>query len=167
MIPLLLKKDDLPNNTIIGGSVDPNLYAMSIKDREIFVIEFLLGTKLYDKILADFNAKTLEGVYETLYTEYVKPILIYSVASEFIATHNYKVTNGGVYRNSPDNAEAASKKEVDFVAREYSLKSEAYISRLKKFLCTISIPEYTQSQDNQYDIYPNREMHYTGGWLLH
>jgi hypothetical protein len=166
MTPLLITASDLTKNSILGGNIDPQKYVHVIKEAQIFVVEPILGTKLYKKLLTDHEADTLAGDYLTIVEDYIKPILIYAVAAEFILTHSYNISNGGVYKSSPDNSEPVSKSEVDFLVQEQHNKSDAYIKRLKKYLCTVSIPEYIQVQENDYDLYPDKTMHYTGGWKL-
>lgn len=163
---LLITASDLTKNTMMSGNIDAQKYVHVIKEAQIFILEPILGTKLYDKLLTDFENNNLAGAYLTLLDDYIKPILIYSVAAEFILVHSYNIANGGVFKSSPENSEAVSKSEVDFLVQEQHNKADAYIKRLKKYLCTVSIPEYQQSQDNNYDLQPDKSMQYSGGWLL-
>ena len=71
---LFISPAELTQTTIIGGNIDVDKYQMNIENVMITVIEPLLGTVLYDKIVADILANTLTGLYETLFNEYVKPI---------------------------------------------------------------------------------------------
>ena len=114
----------------------------------------------------DFENSSLAGDYKTVLDDYVKPILIYSVAAEFILVHSYNIANGGVFKSSPQDSEPVSKSEVDFLVQEQHNKADAYIKRLKKYLCSVSVPEYVQSQDNNYDLYPDKSMQFSGGWKL-
>jgi hypothetical protein len=166
MTTLLITASDLTKNSILGGNIDAQKYVHVIKEAQIFVIEPILGTKLYKKLIEDYESSSLADDYLTIVEDYIKPILIYAVAAEFILTHSYNISNGGVYKSSPENSEPVSKSEVDFLVQEQHNKSDAYIQRLKKYLCTVNIPEYTSSQDNDYDLYPDRTMQYSGGWKL-
>ena len=166
MTTLLITANDLTQNTIMGGNIDPQKYVHVIKEAQIFIVEPILGTKLYNKIVTDFENSSLAGDYKTVLDDYVKPILIYSVAAEFILVHSYNIANGGVFKSSPQDSEPVSKSEVDFLVQEQHNKADAYIKRLKKYLCSVSIPEYVQSQDNNYDLYPDKSMQFSGGWKL-
>ncbi|MBD3661801.1 MAG: hypothetical protein HUJ11_06465 [Arenibacter algicola] len=162
MTTLLITANDLTQNTIMGGNIDPQKYVHVIKEAQIFIVEPILGTKLYNKIVTDFENSSLAGDYKTVLDDYVKPILIYSVAAEFILVHSYNIANGGVFKSSPQDSEPVSKSEVDFLVQEQHNKADAYIKRLKKYLCSVSIPEYVQSQDNNYDLYPDKSMQFSG-----
>lgn len=166
MTTLLITANDLTQNTIMGGNIDPQKYVHVIKEAQIFIVEPILGTKLYNKIVTDFENSSLAGDYKTVLDDYVKPILIYSVAAEFILVHSYNIANGGVFKSSPQDSEPVSKSEVDFLVQEQHNKADAYIKRLKKYLCSVSIPEYVQSQDNNYDLYPDKSIQFSGGWKL-
>lgn len=164
MTTLLIKAEDLTKGTPLGGNIDVSKYLHVIKEVQVFVIEPILGTKLYEKIVLDYDNNSLEGDYKTLYDDYIKPIIIYSVAAEYVIIASYNVANGGIFKHNPENGEAVSKNEVDFLAQNQRNKSDAYIQRLQKFLCKVNLPEYTAVQDENYDIAPDRTFKYTGGW---
>ena len=79
---------------------------------QITILEPLIGTNLYDKILIDFNADTLIGLYSTLYTDYIKPLLVHCVFADFVTTGAYRVENAGIFKHTPNNAENISKTEI-------------------------------------------------------
>lgn len=164
MTTLLIKAEDLTKGTPLGGNIDVSKYLHVIKEVQVFVIEPILGTKLYEKIVLDYDNNSLEGDYKTLYDDYIKPIIIYSVAAEYVIIASYNVANGGIFKHQPENGEAVSKNEVDYLAQNQRNKSDAYIQRLQKFLCKVNLPEYTAVQDENYDIAPDRTFKYTGGW---
>ena len=164
MTTLLIKAEDLTKGTPLGGNIDVSKYLHVIKEIQVFVIEPILGTKLYEKIVLDYDNNSLQGDYKTLYDDYIKPIIIYSVAAEYVIIASYNVANGGIFKHNPENGEAVSKNEVDYLAQNQRNKSDAYIQRLQKFLCTVNLPEYTAAQEESYDITPDRTFKYTGGW---
>ncbi|QLG46058.1 DUF6712 family protein [Costertonia aggregata] len=166
MTTILISASDLTKRTPMAGNIDPNKYTYCIREAQIFVIEPILGTKLYKKIVADYEANTLTGDYLELMENYVKPILIYTVSAEFILVHSYNVQNGGIFKNSPENSEPVNKSEVDFLVQKQHNKADAYIERMKKFLSSIELPEYNTVQENNYDTYPDKTLDFTGGWKL-
>ncbi|MDG3582054.1 hypothetical protein [Galbibacter pacificus] len=163
---LLIKAEDLTKGTPLGGNIDVSKYLHVIKEVQVFVIEPILGTKLYKKILSDYLSNALDNDYKALYEDYIKPIIIYSVAAEYVIIASYNVANGGIFKHQPENGEAVNKSEVDYLAQNQRNKADAYIKRLQKFLCTVNLPEYTTAQEENYDITPDRSFRYTGGWNL-
>ncbi|UII79998.1 hypothetical protein [Flagellimonas sp. CMM7] len=165
---LLIKPVDLVKGSPLGGNIDIDSYVSVIKESQVFVIEPILGTKLYNKILTDFEGDSLAGLYLTIHEDYIKPILIHTVAAEYIMIASYNVANGGVFKHQPENGSAINKSEVDFLANKQRSKADVYIERLQRYLCdkNSDIPEYTSSQDNPYDQKPDKEVNTFGGWFL-
>lgn len=161
---LFIKTSEITKATPMGGNVDVDKYIYCIKDVQVTVIEPLLGTKLYDKLQADFKAGTLTGKYDTLVNDYIKPILIHSSFADYVVIGSYNVTNGGIYKHQPQDATAVSKSEVDYLAEKQKSKAQVYIERCERFLCDAGLPEY-RTQDESYDI-RSRRMNYMGGWKL-
>jgi len=164
MATLLIKAEDITKNTPMGGNIDVNKYLFVIKDSQQFVIKPILGTKLYDKIITDYEGDTLAGDYLILVNDYIKPILVASVFAEFIPVHAFMISNGGISKFAPENSQPATKNEVDYLAQTQRNKASVYIERLEKFLCDTDLPEYTCNQDNDYDVKPHRNINYMGGW---
>ena len=59
----LINAQDIKTNTSLGGNVDPDKFMHLVYDAEVLVLEPSLGTALYNKIVADFEASTLVGDY--------------------------------------------------------------------------------------------------------
>ena len=55
----LITSQEIKDNTSMGGNVDPDKYIHFINDIQVTVLEPILGTALYDKILADFDSSSL------------------------------------------------------------------------------------------------------------
>jgi hypothetical protein len=165
---LLITNDELTNKSPLGGNIDVDKYSFIINESQVFVIEPILGTKLYKKILVDYAADTLAGVYEKLVNDYIQPIIICNVSAEFITVSSLNVSNGGVFRYSPQDMESASMKDVEYLANKQRAKADVYIERLQRYLCdgSVDIPEYEVAQDNNYDIRPDRDLNTYGGWRL-
>lgn len=164
MAVLLITQSELTKNTPLGGNVDPDKYIYCVKDVQRTVIEPLLGTKLYNKLLTDFEAGTVTGIYSTLLDEYIKPILIHSAFADYVVIGAYNVSNAGIYKHLPQDAEAVSKTEVDYLAEKQKQKAQVFIERCERYLCSEEFPEY-RTQDNSYDVRSQR-MSYMGGWKL-
>jgi hypothetical protein len=161
---LLIKSSEITKNTPMGGNVDPDKYIYCVKDAQVSILEPLLGTKLFDKILADFASDSLTGIYATLVNEYLKPILIHSAFADYVVIGAYNVANGGIYKHNPQNSETVSKSEIDYLAEKQRGKAQVYIERAERYLCANDFPEY-KTQDNSYDI-KSQDINYLGGWKL-
>ena len=66
---LFITPAEMSATTILGGNVDIDSYIWCIAEAQISIIEPLLGTTLYDKMVSDFP--TYAGLYSTLYVQYI------------------------------------------------------------------------------------------------
>lgn len=164
----LITSHEIKLNTSMGGNVDSDKYIHYINDVQVMVLENVLGTKLYDKIIADFTANSLAGLYLKMFTDYIKPVIWHSVFAEYIKMGQIIVGNGGVYKHIAQDAEIASDESINYSAKSAQSKADTYIDRLIRFLVDkeSEITEYTTTQDNDYDIEPANALQTISGWFL-
>jgi hypothetical protein len=150
---------------MIDGSVDVNKYKESIKIAQQIHIQNYLGTKLYDKISDDIIAGTLTGDYLSLVNEYIKPMLIHFAMVDYLPFAAFTVANGGIYKHSPENAEAATKNEIDYLVTKHRDFAQFYTRRFIDFMTFNQgkYPEYYSSTNE--DMYPDQDANFTG-WVL-
>ena len=129
----------------------------------ITVLEPLLGSELYDKVLADWTAHTLTGDYATLFTEFVQPITKNEAAAEYIEMSSYTLGNGGLYKHAPDNAEVVDKEEAQFLSGKYHNIAQTYIQRFNKWICKNTVTEYKTSQD---EVDASKSLTVRSGWFF-
>jgi hypothetical protein len=159
---ILLKDNDLTKNTVLGGNIDVDKLRQCVLDAQVTRLEELLGETLYSKIETDFEAETLTGVYETLYTDYIKPFLIRQSAVEYLKIGAFTVANNGIFQPQPNNAIAITDKNLSNLINEVRIKADMFAERMRKYLCKNTIPEYASSSDNI--VNPNRPSN--SGWYL-
>lgn len=162
---MLITAQDIKTNTSMGGNVDPDKFMHLVYDAEVLILEPSLGTALYNKIVADFEADTLAGDYLILYTSYIKPVLWHSVYASYLKEGIVLAQNTGIYENAPDNVSGANIDNIDYVAKSAQAKADIYLDRMERYLCDVNIAEYNNSQVNDYDINP-REVETLSGWYL-
>lgn len=164
----LITSEEIRLNTPMGGNVDSDKFIHFINDVQVMVLENILGTKLYEKILNDFENETLTGLYEQMVNDYIKPVLWHSVFAEYIKIGSIIVGNGGVYKHVAQDAQVAGIDDINYVAKNAQSKADTYIDRLERFLCDKGndIPEYTNTQDEGYDIKPKQPIQMISGWYL-
>jgi hypothetical protein len=160
---LFIQPEEITSTTVLGGNVDIDKYVFCIANVQLTVIEPLLGSILYDKIIADIEADTLSGKYLELFNNFVKPITKNSAIAEFITIASYMLTNGGLYKHSPENSEVVDQREAQFLAKKYSDFSQMYITRFNKWICKNPLTEYKRSQD---EVNAIRDLQVTAGWKL-
>jgi len=96
---LFISRNDLVNKTSLGGNVDADKFLQFVEFAQETHIQNYLGTDLYNKIASDIAASTLSGVYQTLVTNYVKPMLIHYAMAEYLPIASFTIGNGGVFKH--------------------------------------------------------------------
>lgn len=162
----LINAQEIKTHTSMGGNVDPDKFMHLLDDVQILLIEPVLGTKLFDKILTDFDDETLASDYLKILNDYVKPCLWHSVYAQYLRDGVILAQNTGIFTNSPENASPSASDDIKYVAKSAQSKADVYIERLERYLCDVNVPEYDNAQDNNYDIKPQRDISTIGGWYL-
>lgn len=165
MATYLITSEEVTTNTSMGGNVDPDKYMHLIIDAQVMILENVLGTKLYDKIITDFVADNLAGDYLTMFNDYIKPVLWHSVYAEYLRDGIVLAQNTGIFTHTPEDGQPADLDNIKYTAKNARSKSDVYIDRLTKFLCDSSITEYDNAQDNNYDQKPDN-FNTISGWHL-
>ena len=162
---LFISRTDLIKNSIIDGNVDTDKFIQFIKISQEIHIQNYLGGKLYDKISADIVDNTLSGNYLTLVTDYIQPMLIHYAMTDYLPFAAYQVKNGGVFKHNSENAETASKDEVDFLVSKERDFAEFYTRRFVDYMCFHGnlYPEYTSNSED--DVYPSKNTN-PSNWVL-
>lgn len=153
---LFISEDFLKDNTPIDENVDMKQINPTIWQCQIQYIQNVLGTKLYDKILADIEADTLAGVYLTLVDDYCADALVYWVMYEVQIPLLFKFRDKNVSKKSSDNAFPISTKELSRIENRYKDKAEFFTKRIALFLCEneTDFPEFN-TEDQIDEVRPH------------
>lgn len=157
---LFISPQEIQQTTVLGGNVDIDSFQFAIDYVQNTIIEPLLGTELFDKIVTDYTNDTLSGDYLTLFDDYVKPITKFESTGQYLAISQYKVTNGGVFKHQPDNAEVVTRDEVQQLVEYYHAQGQVYVQRFHKWIGKNPLTEYKTYQDEV----NAQKMNLTSGW---
>ena len=162
---LFISRTDLLRNSIIDGNVDTDKFIQFIKIAQEIHIQNFLGTDLYNKISTDISGSSLSGAYLTLVNKYVQPMLIHYAMTDYLPFAAYQIKNGGVFKHLPENTEAVTKEEIDFLINKHRDIAEYYTRRMIDYVTfnINSFPEY--NTNNNEDVYPDKDSLYQG-WVL-
>ena len=148
MATYLITSQEVKSNTSMGGNVDSDNIMHLIFDAQIMVLENILGTALYNRIVNDFDLGNLSGIYLRIFVIYIKPVLWHSTYAAYLREANVLAKNGGVFTNTPEEATATPLENIQYVAKNAQSKADVYIERLTRFLCDNDVPEYDNEQEN-------------------
>jgi hypothetical protein len=155
---LLISDETLKERTTIHGNIDPKLLYPEIKASQDMYIHPILGTALFNKIVADVDAGTITGAYKTLLDDYIIDCLLYYTLAGLPEALSYQFWNKGVIRKQGDNTELPTMSELIDISNRYRIRAEWYGERLNKYLkATASsavLPEYLSPGDTTDTITP-------------
>lgn len=160
---LFITPQEMTSSTILSGNTDTDKYLFCILQAQITTIEPLLGSELYDKIKTDIENDDLAGLYNELYTDFIKPITKNEALAQYIEIASYMVDNGGIYKRAGDNVEVVAKDEVQYLAGKYKSLAQMYVGRFNKWICKNPLIEYKTSQD---EVNPLKDINLNVGWKL-
>jgi hypothetical protein len=142
---LLVSDLMIKDRTTIHGNIDPKLIYPHIKLAQDKFIEPLLGTALFDKLLADIEGGTVTGDYKTLLDRYIVDTLMYYVLAELPVPLSFQFWNKGVVRKQGEDTETPTMEELISIVNIYKNNAEFYAGRLTKYLrqnAPEKFPEY-------------------------
>ena len=159
--------DYYKRNSVVNLNVDDELIHPQIIKAQNLNIERVLGTNLFDVLIAEVTSGTVSARMITLLEDYIQPALVEWVTYSSILYFNYKITNKAVVKKSSDNSEASSLNEVNFLRQSIRDDAEYYTDRLAKYLCAneVLFPEYIEGNINDDDIVPSKKSFFGGIYL--
>jgi len=155
-IAYFLSEETLKERTVVSAHVDTKLLNQAIWDVQERVMQPILGTTLYNRLVAGIDAEDLTAEETTLLEDYLTNAMLFYVIAELPYMLGYKFHNKNVLKKTAENAEAASMSELADVMKYYMNKAEFYEQRAIVFLkeqYKLGIfPEYAEC----YDMPPNQ-----------
>jgi len=162
---LFISPTELKRKSILEGLVDDDKILQFIEVAQDTQIHRLLGTDLYNKFQADVIADTVAGDYLTLLNDHIKPMLTWFALAKYLPFSSVQVSNGGVFKRSPENAEAVSKEEINSLVVESNEVADFYTKVFLDYMCANSslFPEYSTNSNG--DQKPEKTYNYCS-WAL-
>jgi len=143
----LINLETLKKYTPINGSVDdatinPFIYVA----QDTYLVQ-VLGTDLYDKIVADSVADTITGKYAIIKDLYIPKLLCWKVAFDVYDHLAVKIDNGGLVTRISQDATPPSQKQVQALKDKALHNVNNYTTRLINYLCANSsdLQEYSSN----------------------
>lgn len=164
---LMLTADYYKRNTVVNLNVDEELLHPQIIKAQNVRIEKILGTNLFNVVLAEIEAQTYTARITTLLEDYIQPALVEWITYTALPYLNYKLTNKSVSKKSSDNSEPSELNEINYLRQNIRDDAEYYSERITKFLetNTDTYPEYLNGNTDCDDIKPSKLNFISGIYL--
>ncbi len=145
-VDLIISIDKLEFYTPIQDTVDAELLTPLVVVAQDIAAQQVLGTALRDKLITDFNADSLTGVYATMYPK-VEKMVIWQTFKDGLPSLLYKVANGKITKGGTEDSSPIELDELGSMIRNAESKRVFYENDLKAYLRANQndIPEFNSS----------------------
>jgi len=132
---LLINETFVKSNSEVDENVDMKLINPTIWYCQKAYIEPVLGTVLYNDLIADVVAGSVTGDNLTLVDDYIADALLYWVMLELQVPLTYKFRNKSVSKNTDANSQPVDFEQHKYLKDVYRPKAQYFTERLKAYLC--------------------------------
>lgn len=139
MAKKLITADQILQLTGVSGDIDENILNPNIKKAQDLQLNRILGNDLYSKIENDYPV--FVGVYDTIYNDYVLPILANWAVAYHVKKNFAEINDIGNSRKKTDTSDALDSKDNDILWKNYVEDANAYELKFVKFTEENEIPE--------------------------
>jgi len=170
MKALFITVQDLKAKSIISGGTDADKLIHYIEVAQDIHIQNYLGGSLYDKLQALIISGDIDlaanSDYKALRDSYIKPMLTWFTQAEYLPFAMFKIDNGGVAKHRGEESDTVNFSDVDRMMSKINDRAEFYTRRFLDYICNNSnkFPEY--SDNNNGDMYPDKDADSFTGWVL-
>ena len=163
---ILLSTEKLKANTPIQDNVDDSLLKPYIQKSQFTHIQQILGTDLYNKILADVQAGTITGNYKTLLDDYIQPALIEYAFYEVLPFISLKISNKTIGRGTAEYLAEGDLADLKYLRQTVLDVAQFQGQRIVGYVKQYSnlFPEY-QTNSGLDKIIPNSNTWFNGVYL--
>ncbi len=163
-----LSESTLKAESILQDNVDMKIIAPTIWDVQNFYVLPILGTTLYNDLIAKVRNNTLAGNDKDLMDTYITPTMVWYCRAELPLVMNYKYFNKSVGVQNADNMNPASLEEIGFLMNNAKNKAEWYAERLTKYLMSNQtlFPSYLNQINSNIDTIYAKRTNYSSGMVL-
>jgi hypothetical protein len=131
----IISEEKLRFFTDLNDSVDTSLLKNAVREAQDIMLQRIIGTKLYNKILSDIDAGTLTGVYKTLVDDYIQDFLLYAAYYEALEAIYIRPRNNGLLTPTGGENSIQTDRSLFNVKRQNTEnKMEFYADKLAAYL---------------------------------
>ena len=137
---LIISVDDIREYTAISDNFDAQILASVIIRSQDTNCQQILGTALTQKLITDYNAGTLAGVYEELYDSEkasVKKMVVWQSFIYGLTRMMFKVQNNGISKSGGDigtDAAVITNDDLGIMKRDGAAALANYENMVKQYL---------------------------------
>ena len=132
-VDLIISIDKLRYYTPIQDTVDSEFLTPLVITATDIATQQVLGTALTEKLITDFNADTLTGIYATMYPK-VEKMVVWQCFKDGLPYMLYKIANGKITKGGTEDSSPIELEELSSMIRNAESKRVFYENDLKAYL---------------------------------
>lgn len=145
----LIPIQEIKDSTFIDDNVSDKMIKVASLDAQQQILEPVLGSKLYNKLLTDVKNNAVDSTYQTLITDYIWAVLLQATIYKLSYNLLFRITNSSIVKDNNENSTAITTGELKILIKERELSMNYHIDKLRKRLKTHPdlYPEYLGQQE--------------------
>jgi len=150
MKTFLISVQDVKDNSYLDNNIDDKTIKTALINCQEQMIEPVIGSKLYDYLIAGINNGNLPLAYQNLVVQKMwDPIIhgtLYMVARNLL----FRLTNSSIVSDSNQNSTAIGRTDMETMRYEYQNSFQHHITKLQLYLNANAgaFPEYGQADSD-------------------
>jgi len=151
--------DVVRDNSNLHDNVEGSIIKVSMLRAQDLYFESVLGSPLYDKILADIKANTVAGDYITLIDKYILPMYFCYVEYMTIPHVLTQIRNKTVGTSNDSDIQSTSEEGMNYLREKALLAARKYEERLYNHLCDdngVMYPEFIEAPTGTEEVSPTK-----------
>lgn len=164
---LFISEDLVKQNSLIDSNMDGKLVRTVIQEAQDMHILPLIGTGVYNDLIANIGANTFTGLNQTLLDTYISSCLLYWTLYEGVDVFTFKFKNNGVVKQGADNMTQLTLEEVKRLMDRFRNKAMWYGERITRYCIQnlASFPLFANPGNGIDTVFPIRTGYTTGIYL--
>jgi len=155
--PFLITTDEVKEFSFMDDNVQDSIVKVTLRRVQDHLLIGLIGSSLFDRLLAGVNADDLNGNEIILLDNYIKQVLISGCDLRIINPLTYQTKNTGVQYQTNGSVVTPSAADKNDLIDEYQKYYDTYAQRLINYLrdkCAL-FPEYNAEECEWSSVKPS------------
>ena len=164
----IIKADTYIRETTVNANVDTTLILPAIKRVQRNIILPILGTALYNDLLAEIVSDpdlSSNVPYQTLVNDYLTPTMVEFVNAELPPDLTFKFTNKNISKKNSENSQPIDLQELRNIIQRATYRGQLEGEKVIKYLitnCNTLYPLYRTPGNTLDTVFPRQTMFSTG-----
>jgi len=147
MNTFLITVQRIKDNSFLDDNIDDKTIKIACLNAQEQLLEPVLGTQLYNKLLAGIADGSLGIDYQNLVVQYIWKPLIHGTCYMVARNLLFRYTNSAIVQDSNANSSAITKSDLEVLRSEEEIAYKHHLNKLQLYLQANSstYPEYYEA----------------------